>query len=414
MSFWVIILGMAVLSAAILILASRRRTDQAAPAAAYDMQVYRDQLASLDRDVERGVVEAEDAERTRAEIGRRILAADRAAQQASGSAGDGSGWVWGALMGVGVLAGSIALYSQLGAPGYGDLALKDRIEAAESLRKTRPSQEIAEAEIDPAMLPIPVEPPSADYLALVEQLRSVVGERPDDPRGFQLLAQSERNLGNYSAAHRALARYLDLRGDAVTASEFADLADTLVLAAGGYVSPEAEIALARALQLDPANGPARYYWGLMMSQTGRPDQAFTIWDRQLRAGPPDAPWIGPIQAQIAEIAMRAGQTNYEIPQIGSAATPPRGPSQEDIDAAGDMSPQERMEMIEGMVSNLSERLASEGGAPQDWARLITALGVLGRSGDARAIFDEASRVFAADPGALDQINRAGERAGVSN
>ena len=30
-----------------------------------------------------------------------------------------------------------------------------------------------------------------------------------------------------------------------------------------------------------------------------------------------------------------------------------------------------------MVNQLSERLASEGGSPEEWARLIAALGVLG-------------------------------------
>ena len=184
----------------------------------------------------------------------------------------------------------------------------------------------------------------------------------------------------------------------------------VVLAAGGYVSPEAEQALSRALQLDPQNGPARYYWGLMMAQTGRPDQAFRIWDRLLRAGPPDAPWIPPIRAQIEEIAARAG-VDYAMPDPGTGQA---GPSRADIEAAGQMSAEERMQMIEGMVSSLSNRLATEGGPPTEWARLINALGVLGRGEEARGIYDEAIGVFADDPGALDLIQQAGERAGVAN
>jgi cytochrome c-type biogenesis protein CcmH len=100
-----------------------------------------------------------------------------------------------------------------------------------------------------------------------------------------------------------------------------------------------------------------------------------------------------------------------VPEIGSGAL--RGPSAGDIDAAQDMTPAERMEMIGGMVESLSSRLASQGGPVEDWARLITSLGVLGETTRARAIYENAVEVFADDPAAMDDIQRAGERAGVT-
>ena len=127
----------------------------------------------------------------------------------------------------------------------------------------------------------------------------------------------------------------------------------------------------------------------------------------MREGPADAPWIAPIDLQIEDIAARAG-VRYQKPQIGSA----RGPSAADIEAAEDLSPAERMQMIQGMVAGLGERLASEGGPPEDWAQLISALGVLGRMDDARAIFDEARTAFGADPTAMDMLNRAADRVGL--
>src|SRR4051795_12781306 len=45
---------------------------------AYNLAVYRDQLAEIDRDLARGLLTAEQAETARAEIGRRILALDTA------------------------------------------------------------------------------------------------------------------------------------------------------------------------------------------------------------------------------------------------------------------------------------------------------------------------------------------------
>lgn len=410
MTFWFIIAVLSLAVAGILALALRRGDMGAEPAAAYDLRVYRDQLAEVDRDLARGVLDPRDAERVRTEISRRILAADAALNQSRGPVAGGRGGVlWMAAVGLVLVAGSGLLYLQLGAPGYGDMALQDRIAAAETRRESRPDQATAEAEIDPAELPRPANP-DEEYLALVDRLRDVVDQRPDDMRGLRLLAMSERNLGNYAAARAAFARYVELRGSDATAEEYADLADMMVLAAGGYVSPEAEAALERALERDPGNGPARYYWGLMHAQTGRPDQAFRIWDALLRQGPADAPWIPPIQSQIGELARRAG-VNYSMPEPGSGG---RGPSAADIDAAGAMSSTERMEMIEGMVSGLSQRLADEGGTAAEWAQLITALGVLGRTSEARSIFEEARDRFDDQPDALDAIGRAGERAGVAN
>ena len=181
----------------------------------------------------------------------------------------------------------------------------------------------------------------------------------------------------------------------------------MVLAAGGYVSPEAEAVAETILARDAQNGVARYYWGLMQLQTGRPDRAFRVWDALLRAGPEDAPWISPILAQIEDVARDAG-VRYQLPVIGSG----RGPSNEDIEAAEAMSPAERMQMIQGMVSGLAERLASEGGPPDDWAQLITALGVLGRFDQAVVVFENAKRVYGEDPGAMDVINGAADRAGI--
>ena len=78
-----------------------------------------------------------------------------------------------------------------------------------------------------------------------------------------------------------------------------------------------------------------------------------------------------------------------------------------------MSAADRMEMIGGMVAGLSDRLATDGGPPTDWARLITSLGVLGEQDQALAVFNNALEVFAGDAGALDIIRAAGSQAGVA-
>ncbi|WP_187432070.1 hypothetical protein ROLI_025180 [Roseobacter fucihabitans] len=377
------------------------------PAAAYDLRVYRDQLREIDKDLARGVVDEADAERIRAEVSRRILTADAnlQADQITLDATRGAAKLVAAAIALVLIGGSFGLYLQLGAPGYGDLALADRIEMADTARTERPSQATAEASLPPHQMPSDASP---DYVALVAQLRETVAARPDDLQGNILLAQNEANMGNFAAAARAQSQVLRIKGADAGPADFLDYADMLVLAAGGYVSPEAETALRRTLSFDQANGAARYYMGLMMAQTGRPDTAFRMWDALLREGPESAPWIPPILTQIEEMAFRAGVT-YQIPQIGAG----RGPNAADIEAAGDMSPAERMEMIQSMVGGLSERLATEGGTVDEWAQLIGALGVLGRTGQARAVYENAIEVFADDTRALDHLLRAGQRAQVA-
>ena len=70
-------------------------------------------------------------------------------------------------------------------------------------------------------------------------------------------------------------------------------------------------------------------------------------------------------------------------------------------------------MVKGMVDRLSTRLAEEGGTAEEWARLIGALGVLGRSEQAQAIYAEAQGVFGDTPEAMQMIDEAAARAGLS-
>lgn len=404
MLFW-IITGLLTLGVvATLALALMRGTADERPPAAYDLDVYRDQLREVARDLERGVLSEADAERATNEVSRRILAADAAlARSQSGMHVGRAAPVVALGTALILIGGTFYIYLELGAPGYGDLALRDRIESAQILRAERPSQDAAEASLPSP----PLSDASPDYVALVEQLRDAVQNRPDDLEGLILLSQAESRLGNFAAAHAAKAQVIEQKGADATATDFSEYADLMILAAGGYVSPEAEAVLERTLAMDPTDGPARYYFGLMMSQTGRPDTALRVWDQLLREGPEDAPWITPIDAQITNMAMRAG-VDYARPAIGSG----RGPSQADIAAAEDMTPSERMDMIRGMVTGLSDRLATEGGPVEEWAQLISALGTLGEIEQSRAIFNNAMDVFGNDLTAVDILNRTADRVGL--
>lgn len=407
MIFWMICATMSVLVVALIGRALLRQ--QSLPdrdTADFDLSVYRDQLADVERDVARGVLGKDDAERTRVEISRRILAAD-AGPRGTVSTGNAPSRALIVLIALCMVVGSLALYKTLGQPGYGDLALADRIAFADRMRESRPNQQAAVDSLPAFTPPADV---SDQYRQLMEQLRATVAERPTDVQGNTLLAENEARIGNFTAAASAQQQVLRIKGDTASAQDITDYGELLVLAAGGYVSPEAETAFRAALARDDTEERARYYLGLMMVQSGRPDIGFRLWDALLRRGPEDAPWIAPILSQIEEVAYLAG-VKYTVPTIGSGAA--RGPSVDDIEAASEMTTEERMEMIGGMVEGLSNRLATEGGPPQDWARLITSLGVMGNPDQALAVFNNAIEVFEDDATALDIIRAAGSQAGVA-
>ena len=404
MTFWIITSALALVIAATLALVLLRTRATASPAAAFDMQVYRDQLKDVDRDLDRGVIDLADANRVRTEISRRILAADtqmQAARSGRGQSGPVS-LAMAVLLGVTLIGGSLMLYRSLGAPGYGDLGLERRIALAETMHETRPSQAEAEADVPASKTQQEI---SDEYKTLMARLRETVKDRPDDLQGQLLLARNEAATENFKAAAVAQADVLRLKADTATAADYSDYATMLILAAGGYVSPEAEQVLNRVLSVDPENGLARYYSGLMMAQTGRPDLAFRIWNALLRDGSSDAPWMRPVMAQIKDVARRAG-VDFVLPALP-------GPSTADVAAASEMNETDRTEMIRGMVQGLSDRLATDGGTPPEWARLISALGVLGETDRAQAIYTNAQEVFAGDDAALSVIEQAAGQAGIT-
>jgi cytochrome c-type biogenesis protein CcmH len=82
-------------------------------------------------------------------------------------------------------------------------------------------------------------------------------------------------------------------------------------------------------------------------------------------------------------------------------------------AAAEMSPEDRQAMIEGMVTQLSERLATEGGDVEDWNRLIRSLAVLERLPQAQVIYDEAKVRFEGRPAELSFLRLAAVETGLN-
>lgn len=367
-----------------------------------DLDLYKAQLAEVDRDALRGLIGRAEAEALRAEISRRILDAHRMLKSLGNAEGQPGSLRLPLTLCAGLMAAAGGLYLYLGAPGYPDIPHSERIARATAMLAGRPSQAEAEAE---AAKTRPAPPaPSADYAALMDKLRAAVAARPSDVQGLTLLATNERTLGNVTAAARAQEKLVAALGAQAKADDYAALADVYVDAAGGIVTADAEKAIRKALDLDPANGTARFYAGLLEAQTGRPDQAFALWDPLLKDSPPDAPWVPFLNGQMPMLAEAAGRDFTPADVKGLSAT--------DMAAAQGMSAGDRAEMIKGMVAGLEERLFTQGGSAQEWAQLMTALGVLGDKDRAKSALARAQQALKDDPAGLEAVQSAAQAAGI--
>lgn len=392
--FWAVAVGLAAGVAYVLIKALPRVPAPGGSGDA-DMAVYRDQLAEIERDLTRGTIGPEEADRLRAEVGKRVIEADKARALGTVSARQTPTAVLVAVIVAIVVPGGVAAYWGLGAPGYPDMALQPRLAALDEAIRSRPSQEAE--------------------LARLEQSRdtgldaTLAGELAalSDPDALRARFRQYFEAGEMQAAVRVQEKLLSLQGEGAEASDHANLALALVAEAQGYVSPEAEAQLRQALQQDMNNQLARYLVGEMFLQGGRYDQAFRFWRPLAEAGDPAAPWTASIRERIGEVAELAG-VSYEAPEVEGS-----GPTAGDVAAAADMTPEERQAMIEGMVAQLSDRLATEGGDIEDWNRLIRSLAILERLPEAQKIYDEAKVRFEGRPAELSFLRLAAVETGLN-
>lgn len=324
-----------------------------------DLEVYRDQLAEIDRDLGAGLIGEAEAEAARIEISRRLIAAADGdiAPQAAGA-------VWrrrATAMAVLVVlpVGAAALYLALGSPQL-------------------PGQPQA-ARTDT--------PESRSIEALVAKVEAHLESNPEDGRGWEVVSPVYMRLGRFDDAIKARRNVLRIMG--ANAQREADLGEALTGAANGIVTVEAKSAFQRALQFDGADFRSRYFIGLAAEQDGKRKEAAAIWSELLAQAPADAPWIGLVRESLSRV---------------DASVPPlKGPSADDVAAANELSAEQRADIVRGMVDRLAERLARDGSDVEGWLRLLRAYMVLGDRDKAMNAANDARKALASEPDKLRRV-----------
>ena len=250
----------------------------AAARVVYDLVVYKDQLAEVDRDVERGLLSGAQAESARTEIQRRMLAAAGEAQ-ASGktkTAPPRRIAIAAAIVAVVVPALSFGLYSLLGSPELPDQPAAGRKAANAAM-------------------------PPQDMSAMVERLSERLQREPGDGRGWAMLGRSLRVEGQPAKAKDAYQRAITLLpGDEPVRMEYASL--LIEELPEGSPLPQQFIAIMReVLEINRTNGDALYYVGLAEAEQGHSAKARELWTRLLAQLPANSPARTEVQDELARL-----------------------------------------------------------------------------------------------------------------
>lgn len=358
MVFWILVASLTAVVAALLLLPLLKGAAGAA-GARNDSAVYRDQLQEVDRDLASGLINAEEAQFARAEVGRRLLSATREADAAgAASPSVARNRIAQALVIVLLPAIGLGLYLTTGNPDEQDRPLAARLAN-----------------------------PGDDINILIARAEQHLARNPGDGAGWDLLAPIYYRTGRLQEAADAFDKAIETAGP--TPERLAGSAESRIALSGGTVTTEAQDTLKRLLALTPGDPRASFYLALALKQEGKTDEARTAFTALVNAAPKDAPWLPLVNQHLSELDGAAAAAD-------DSDAAPGNPTAEDAAAAGALGAKERQAMIRGMVDSLSARLKENPRNFDGWMRLIRSHAVLKDQAAAAAALKDGLKAFPAD------------------
>jgi len=355
--FW-IVAGVLTLIAAVVLAAPLFDTRKFKSEDAFALAVYRDQLAELSRDEQRGLLTPEQARAAQIEIERRILALDEGKKFLP--ARPPSHHLTLAMAVILPLAG-FGLYLMLGSPHLPSQSAMERL--AEERQRTSPE---------------------------IEALEAKVASSPSDAQSWIDLARAYADVERAKDAADSFAKAMALgRNQPDVLRQYAHAA---ILAERGRVTTDAQMALQRVLGADPTDPTARFFLALAKAQNQDVDGALTDWLTLERELPAEAPLRSLLTENIDKAARQLGKDPAKLPgRFAGTGSGNAGPSAEDMAAAAQMSPEQRQAFIESMVERLAAKMKTDPDNLEGWIKLANAYHVLEKREEARAAWAEAAK-----------------------
>lgn len=379
---WVVVVAIALIAMAVLLRPLFVPGATASSRQAQEIAIYRDQLAALDREIETGLVPADEADAARVEIERKILAA--AARQDSAEADAVGGGRWPRLAAAALIAAvtplaALAAYLLMGAPNVPGHPFAARTPVGPETDRR------GVAEID----------------GLVRQLAARLEQEPNNLEGWKLLARSYGALQRHGDAAAAYGRAFDLAPTDMAVA--ADLAEALTYAAGGIVPPRALSLFEQANKGDPSAPKPRFYLAVSRAQAGKSREAIAMLKSLEFDSPADAPWLPAVRELMASIARESGIDAGSIESQGTAPVAAAPAPDADGAASGtalEGMSEDQLAMVRNMVDGLAQRLQANPDDLEGWRRLGRSYLVLNEPAGARDAYGRAVALAPADAGLL--------------
>ena len=293
--------------------------------------VYRRQLDELEDLAARGLIGEAELGAARAETGRRLL---RAASPGAARPERRASPRMITLAAAAPPLLALAAYVLLGTPGYGDQPFAGRLAAWRA-----------------------ADPRTLDAPRMAAILQSMRQERPNDPVLLRNLAIADLAADQPGDAVQALRRAVSLAPRDATL--WVGLGEALMMQNQNRLNPQARMAFAEAMRLQPGMPDARYALARGRISGGDLNGGLADWRALLADLPATDPRRAGLASEIETVTRWGGLT----PPAGQGA-----PSGAGVDAA-----------IRAMVDRLATRLRSNPDDPQGWMRLVRAYGVLGET-----------------------------------
>ncbi len=174
---------------------------------------------------------------------------------------------------VSVLPGlALMLYLMLGSPGYPDLPLADRLD------------------VPPETLPLE---------GLVVHLEQRLKNKPNDNKGWLMLARTRMALGEADRAEDALFNAISLRDGEENPDILVMLSESRLQQQDGLIDDGVERLVNRVLEINPNHPRGLYLRGLSLLQQGDKTEALAIWNGLHSSAEPDSPWQIFLRAQLS-------------------------------------------------------------------------------------------------------------------
>lgn len=288
--FWLLAALMTTLALAFVLVPLLRQRASAGPGALEaNLAVLRGQRHEIEADVANGVLPESERDEALNELVERARD-DLASPEPAPAPHSSRPWIAVAAVTVAIPALAFGLYAWLGAP-----------DALVPPERAHEAGKLDDLQIE----------------AMVENLARKVRQRPDDARGWSLLARSLAAMGRYDEAAEAYGHLNELAPN--EPSILADYADVLGMAQGRSLAGRPYELVKKALAIDPHHRKALALAGTAAMDAGDYAGALGYWQTLATTSEPGSQDEQDVLALLDELRQKAAAAGKPLPAAGRAA-----------------------------------------------------------------------------------------------